>query len=241
MPLVTYLPSPQKWSVKYGFVLDMPLQIFPDSVQTVLIDMDGTLIDHFQALYRCYKKVAQELDEVVPSPELVKRSVGGSMPVTIRKFFSEEKIEEAKNIWTEHFEKIHLEDVVLMKGAKELLDTLARRKIKAAIFTNKTGRHTRNICQNLGLADQLELILGVGDTPYRKPQRELSQIALDKLDTDAKHTIMIGDSPFDIETARNVGMASFCVPTGSHTQEELEAAGADKIFPNLQEIANWLA
>ena len=77
-----------------------------------------------------------------------------------------------------------------------------------------------------------------GDTPYRKPQVELSRIVLDRLGVAAEATIMIGDSPFDIEAASCVGMTSFCVPTGSHSLQELEEAGADRIFESLQAVAD---
>ncbi len=218
----------------------MSLRNDPNQLQSVLIDMDGTLVDHFQALYRCYRYASEQLGNEPPSHELVKRSVGGSMPVTIRKFFPEEQVEEAIRLWSEHFDEIHLEDVILLRGAKELLDVLQRREIKTAVFTNKSGEHTRNICRNLGLEDYFEFALGAGDTPYRKPQRELSELALQRLGTKAENTILVGDSPFDIEAASIVNMTSFCVPTGSHTREELAEAGADRIFDSLQEIADWI-
>jgi len=211
-----------------------------EAPRAVLLDMDGTLVDHFEALYRCYKFVAEKLDQKAPSQDEVRRGVGGSMPVTIRKFFPENVISEAIHLWRAHFDEIHLENVILLDGAMALLQTLHRNNIKTAVFTNKIGQHSRNICDDQGLSPYLAETLGAEDTEYRKPQPEFSRHILEKLGTSSSETIMIGDSPFDIEAAHCVGMTAFCVPTGSHSVEELESAGADYIFSSLREINDGL-
>jgi phosphoglycolate phosphatase len=206
--------------------------------EAVLLDMDGTLVDHFETICRCYQYAAEEMGKTPPTYDQVKREVGGSMPVTIRKFFSEYELEEAKKHWNQRFDEIHLEGVILLKGARELLQALDKKGIQAAVFTNKTGSHSRNIIDSLGLTDSFTLVLGAEDTPYRKPQVELSQIVLERLGVNASGAILIGDSPFDIQSAHCVGMTSFCVPTGSHSVQELKEARADHIFESLQEIAD---
>ena len=206
--------------------------------EAVLLDMDGTLVDHFETICRCYQYAAEEMGKTPPTYDQVKREVGGSMPVTIRKFFSEDELEEAKKHWNQRFDEIHLEGVILLKGARELLQALDKKGIQAAVFTNKTGSHSRNIIDSLGLTDPFTLVLGAEDTPYRKPQVELSQIVLERLGVNASDAILIGDSPFDIQSAHCVGMTSFCVPTGSHSVQELKEARADHIFESLQEIAD---
>lgn len=222
-----------------------PTPLFPMSAHTqihdpaaVLFDMDGTLVDHFETIYRCYKYVAAKLGKVPPSYDAVKRGVGGSMPVTIRKFFEESELEEAMNLWNEKFEAIHLEGVILLPGARELIQAVTMRGIKAAVFTNKSGHHTRRIIDSLGLSDSFAVVIGANDTRYRKPDPELSKIALERLEVEPGEAILVGDSPFDIESAHCVGMTSYCVPTGSHSTQELLEAGADCVFESLQEIAD---
>jgi len=205
------------------------------------IDLDGTLIDHFDALYRCYAEITRALGEPSPSAEAVRRNVGGSMPVTIRRFFPEHKVERATELWRETFERIHLENVVLMPGAHELLDALSAKGLQAAVFTNKIGRHSRNIIEMLELTPRLSFVMGAEDTPYRKPEADFSHLALDKLGIPGGQALMIGDSPFDIEAGRCVGMTTLTVPTGSHTREELEAEGADHVFDDLHQVADWIA
>lgn len=202
--------------------------------------MDGTLVDHIATITRCFQYATSQLGFPEPSSEVVKRSIGGSMPVTIKKFLPPEKIEEGKRLWSKYFEEIHLEGVVVLTGAQALLDCCQRSGRKAAIFTNKTGRHTRAILENEALMAKIDFVLGAEDTPHRKPDPEFSRIALESMQLPAEEVAIIGDSPFDIQAAQAVGMTALCVTTGSHTADELLEAGADKVFASLQDIAAWL-
>ncbi len=216
-----------------------PLMPKNTDLQAVLFDMDGTLVDHFETIYRCYKYASEKLGKVAPTYDTVKRAVGGSMPVTISKFFEHTELNSAMTFWREKFEEIHLEGVVLLPGARELIEAVIQQGIKAAVFTNKSGIHTRNIIESLGMSDSFSLILGAHDTEFRKPDLELSRIALERLSVKPDQAMLIGDSPFDIKSAHCIGMTSFCVSTGSHSFQELADAGADKVFESLQEIADF--
>ena len=207
-----------------------------DGISTILFDMDGTLVDHFETIFRCYAYAAQALGKQPPTYDEVKRAVGGSMPITIRTFFDEKSLESAKVHWLKRFDEIHLEGVNVLDGARELIEELGNRGYRLAVFTNKNGKHTRNIIRSLGLYDAFSLILGAEDTEFRKPQPELSIHALNQLGAEPGEALLIGDSPFDIESAKSVGMRSYCVATGSHSKEELKAANADAVFDGLPEL-----
>ncbi len=222
--------------MQHALVNQFPNQASLTGISTLLFDMDGTLVDHFETIFRCYEYAAKALGKTPPTYDEVKRAVGGSMPVTIKSFFDEDSVEEAKKHWTKRFDEIHLEGVRLLDGARELIEELGRRNFKLAVFTNKSGDPTRNIMRSLELHESFSLILGAGDTEFRKPQPELSKYALQQLNSCSSESILIGDSPFDIESAKCVGMKSFCVATGSHSKEELVAANADCVFDGLPEL-----
>lgn len=206
------------------------------AARAVWFDLDGTLIDHFATLFRCYQYALGHLGIEVPPPEVVRRSVGGSMEVTMRHFVDEARLAEAARLWREHLAQIYLEDVTLLPGARELVEALHRRGVKLGVLTNKIGEYSRGIMRHLGFEPLLDVVLGANDTPYRKPQREFSALALARFNTTAGETCLVGDSPFDIEAARSVGMRCACVTTGTHTAAELSAAGADAVYENLTKL-----
>jgi HAD superfamily hydrolase (TIGR01509 family) len=214
-------------------MLPVSAKASPPRVRAVLFDLDGTLIDHFETLFRCYEHTLTALGRPVPTREQVRRSVGGSMEVTMRKFVDEAQVAEAAQLWRARLAEIYLDDVTLLPGGGELVRALHARGIKVGVLTNKLGETSRGIMRHLGLEPWLDLVLGATDTPHRKPQREFSAIALERIGASAAETVLVGDSPYDIEAAHVIGMRCVCVCTGTHTAEELRAAGVDAVYDNL--------
>ena len=79
-------------------------------------------------------------------------------------------------------------------------------------------------------------IFGALDTPWLKPQREFTDHVLKTLGGEPATTLLIGDSPWDVEAARRGGFPGWTVTTGTHNAAELKAAGAEKIFDGLPAI-----
>jgi len=208
-----------------------------NSPQGVLFDLDGTLIDHFNVLYRCYEHTLGELGRPIPDFETVRRSVGGSMEVTMGHYVEEDQLQEAAGIWRRHFDKIFLDDVTVLPGARELVEELSKRGYRQAVFTNKIGDQSRRIITHLGLDSMIEFVLGANDTPHRKPQTAFSREVLARFSVEDSRIVFIGDSPFDIQAAHCVSRPAYCVTTGTHTEAELREAAADGVFPGMVELA----
>jgi len=205
-------------------------------LETILFDLDGTLIDHFNAIYRCFQHTLKKLELPQLSYEEVKRLVGGSLNDTLRNLAGDELFPRALKTYRAYFEEIQLEDLHVFPGVEWLLPELKSKGFQLAVFTNKKGEAARAICKHLRFTDHVEQVFGAVDTPYFKPQPEFSQHVLDELGAKPETTCLIGDSPWDVEAAKAVGMTSLCVTTGTHSRAELAEAGADKIFKNFFEL-----
>jgi phosphoglycolate phosphatase-like HAD superfamily hydrolase len=201
--------------------------------QTFLLDLDGTLIDHFAAIHRAYGHTMRELGRPLPTLEQVRAAVGGGLDTAIRRFVPESELAQAMRIYREYWDATMLDDVVLLPGARELLEALRARGARAGVLTNKLGTSSRRICQHLGLAPLLGAVVGAQDTAWLKPQPEITDHTLALLGASREGALMVGDSPFDIDTGHNAGLPSWCVTTGTHNAQELRAAGADAIFASL--------
>jgi phosphoglycolate phosphatase-like HAD superfamily hydrolase len=207
---------------------------------TILFDLDGTLVDAFTTIHRSYVHTLPLFGRPVPTMAEVRRAVGGGLERAMGHFLPPELIADAMKVHLAYSQQILLEDVTLMPGAAELLRTLHARGVKLAVHTNKQGDASRRICIHLGVAPFLQGICGAGDTPWLKPRREFTDYVLRALGADAATTLLVGDSPFDVETARVAGFPCWCVTTGTHDEAQLRAAGAEKIFPDLASLAAQL-
>ncbi|MBI2813220.1 MAG: HAD family hydrolase [Opitutae bacterium] len=201
--------------------------------RTVLFDLDGTLIDHFSAIHRCHVHALRRLGLPEPTLAAVRAAVGGGLDEAIARLAGPEHVAAVLPHFTEHWNATNLDDVTLLPGARELLVQLAGAGVRCAVLTNKRGPAARQVCTHLGLDPLLAGVFGVTDTPWIKPDARFTQHALALLGSEAATTALIGDSPYDMATAQNAGLAFYGVTTGTHTAEELRAAGATEIFADL--------
>lgn len=205
--------------------------------RTVLLDLDGTLVDAFPTIHRAYCHTLPQFGRPAPTAAEVRRAVGGGLENAMGHFLPADQIAAACRIHVAYSETILLEDPVLYSGGRELVTELRTRGVKTGVLTNKIGDHARAILAHLGLGPQFDLILGARDCPWRKPATEFTTEALRRLGADVATTCLIGDSPFDLATAANAGLPCFCVTTGTHDEAQLRAAGATAIHRDLRTLA----
>src|SRR5688572_10581455 len=200
---------------------------------TILLDLDGTIVDAFTTIHRSYAYILPQLGLPAPTMEQVRRAVGGGLENAMRHFVPETLIADAVRRHVEHTTSILLEDVTLLPGTLELLRAQQAAGATLAVFTNKRGEHARKICEHLGITPFLRGVFGAGDTAWLKPQPEFAAHVLSMLGADRATTILVGDSPFDVKAAHNGGFACWCVTTGTHDAAQLRAAGAEAVYPDL--------
>ena len=204
--------------------------------QTVLFDLDGTLIDHFAAIHRCHSHTLKQLGLPAPSMDEVRRAVGGGLEVAIQRLLGPNHLhlfERALPMYREYWAKNMLYGVALLPGARELLEALKARDVQCAIFTNKHGPSARTLMEHLGVGPLLDGVFGALDTPWLKPLPEFTEHALRTLGGTPATSCLVGDSPYDVEAALNGGIHCVCVTTGTHHEAELRAAGATCVCADL--------
>jgi phosphoglycolate phosphatase len=207
---------------------------------TFFFDLDGTLVDHFAAIHRAHVHTMRQLGLPPPTLAQVRAAVGAGLDTAIARLAGPENVAAALPIYRPYWDATMLDDVTLLPGARELLQSLHARGATLAILTNKHGPSSRLICEHLGLAPFLSGNFGATDTPWFKPQREFSDYALAKLGVPAATALLVGDSIYDAQTGKSSGFPCWCVTTGTHDAAELTTAGADKVFPDLFAVAREL-
>jgi len=205
--------------------------------RTVLFDLDGTLIEHLPAIHRCYAHTLPKLGLPAPTYEQVKSAIGGGLSRAMRKFVPAERVEEALAIYRPYWDETMLDDVALMPGGREILESLREAGAVASVFTNKMGSSARLICDHLGVSDLLADVVGADDTQWLKPELAFTEWALARLGVRAGEACMVGDSPFDVAAAVNSGMGFVGVTTGTHSESDLRAAGATEVWADLPMVA----
>jgi phosphoglycolate phosphatase len=206
--------------------------------RNVLFDLDGTLIEHLPAIHRCYVHTMPLLGCPAPTYAQVRAAIGGGLARAMGKLVPADRVDEALAIYLPYWDATMLDDVTLMPGGREILETLKARGVVASVFTNKHGPSGRRICEYLGVAELLADVVGASDTAWLKPELAFTEWALARLGVEtAGDACLVGDSPFDVQAALNAGMGFVGVTTGTHSEAELRAAGARDVYADLPEVA----
>ena len=220
------------------------MQFDATKIKTVLFDLDGTLIDNFTAIHRCYSDVAKSLGLVPKTLAEIRAAVGGSITLTMSRLIGDELAPEGVARFRKHFPDVMFEGVFVLPGVKEILKNLRAREIRTAVFTNKDHDATGALLAHLGLSALVDAAFGTGTEkmPWRKPQKEYSEAVLAAMNSAPAETLMVGDSPFDIQAAEAVQMPVACVATGTHQAETLRPAMPDPalIFDDMSQLGNAL-
>jgi len=200
---------------------------------TILLDLDGTLVDAFTTIHRAYCHTLPLFGKPPPTLAQVRQAIGGGLRDAMRHFLPEEMIDAALPLHRAFTQKILLEDLRPMPGAQELVHDLHARGHQLAVYTNKDSATSRRVCAHLQLTPLLAGIYAAGDTPWLKPAPELAAHVLAELGASPATTLLVGDSPFDIQAAQNGGFPCWAVTTGTHDAAALRNAGAQRIFDGL--------
>lgn len=190
-------------------------------------------MDHLPAIHRSYAHALPQLGLPAPTYQQVKRAIGGGLENAMLNFVPSSRLDEALSHYRPFWDATMLTGAEPMPGALALLEKLQVRGVACAVFTNKFGVSAREVCAHLGFTPHLRAVFGAKDTPWLKPAPEFTAHALKALGADATTTCLVGDSPWDVQAAKNAGFPCFGVTTGTHTAEELLAAGAEAIYDDL--------
>lgn len=210
--------------------------------KAALFDLDGTLVDNYAAIHKCLEVSFNKFGVPSPSFRDVYKAVGGSILITIQKLLPEQKQNLAESIgdyYLKVFPDYLFYGLEPMPYARDILRALRARGFKLACFTNKQQDGAETILQNLGMAGDLDAIIGTSLKSPRKPSKEFSQAALDRLCVSAAECVGVGDSKYDYMAAEAVGMPSAIVATGADSSSWL-AENCPKslgVFENLKDLS----
>lgn len=210
-------------------------------MKTILFDLDGTLIDQFSAIHKSVNHVQRHLGLKESSFSTVKKAVGGSIRLTLKRLFDDAELETLLPLFKAHFETIMMDEVFVLPGVIQFLEFLKADGAQLAVLTNKIGSHARSTLKHLKINHYFDCTLGAEDTPYRKPSPQFTEHILKSLNANISETCLIGDSPFDWETGVAVDMPVYLVATGTHSVEDLkQCTDSDFIYSDIYALADGL-
>ena len=212
----------------------------PSGLDTVLLDVDGTLIDSTYQHTLAWHRAFADHDLTIPMWRLHRAiGLGGDRLVAaVAGNEVESRFGDAlRDGWKEQYGEL-LPEVGAFDRATELITELHRRGWLLGLASSGKPDHTRVAIDLLGGDGPLGGWTSADDAEDSKPAPDILQAALDQVGGHA--AICVGDSTYDVQAAAAAGWKCICLRTGGFGVAELYDAGAAQVFADVAELLDKL-
>jgi len=212
-------------------------------VIAALLDVDGTLVDtnyqHALAWYRAFRDCGLTLPVW-----RIHRHIGMGGDQIVQALcgarFDDEHGDDVRAAEGAHYREM-IGEVQPMQGARELLEDLHAGGHTLVLASSAKPEEVDHYLDLLDARELADAWTTAGDVEATKPAPDLVRSALDRVDVPPGEAVLVGDSPWDVESAKRAGVTTVAVMTGGFSREELLGAGAVAVFGSVGELRGTFA
>ena len=217
--------------------------ITPAPLTTVLLDLDGTLLDSAPGILACYRLMLQELGHT-PDPtqdltHVIGPPIATIMPQVLA-HYGETRTDLALATYRRHYAETGVHGATPYDGIPEMLETLAAAGLRLHVATAKRVDYARTMLGHLGLARHFQSIDGALPGGGLDTKTELIAHILREHDIDPTQAAMAGDRRYDITGAQANHLRAYAVLWGYGTEQELQSAAPDALAQTPAHLATLL-
>ncbi len=173
----------------------------PRPPSAVLFDMDGVLVDTFDAWVAVLDECRERRGMPALGPGPVRACWGQGINADCETLFPGERPAILAREYDEGFER-HLARVRAEDGIRETVRALRAAGLSTAVVTNSPVALARRILRLLDLEDGFNAIAGGDEVPRGKPDPDLVSLALDRLGCAPRLAVLVGDTMLDVAASR---------------------------------------
>lgn len=197
------------------------------SFDVVIFDWDGTLVDSVDHIAASLEQAAEDLGYPQRTREELRHIVGLGMQEALEHLYpgiSQREITELREVYARYFFSRDTTRDDLFPGIDTVLDRLRGEKRRMAVATGKSRPGLDRGLVSSSLGPYFELTRCANETASKPDPLMLRQI-LEATGVTAARAVMVGDTIYDMEMARRLGMPAIGVTWGVHSRDQLGEHG----------------
>ena len=206
-----------------------------------IFDCDGTLVDSEANIGAAMEMCFTEAGLIAPTRAATRRVVGLNLREAMAVLHPEGNgsthvaLADSYKLCFQRLRAAGGVEEPLFEGVVDMLDTLATDGWRLGVATGKSDRGLALVLAAHGLTDRF-VTLQTADRHPSKPHPAMIEAAMAEAGAAPEHTVMIGDTSYDIRMARAAGVRAIGVAWGYHAPHELIAAGAHAVARETFEL-----
>jgi len=217
-------------------------------VKAVIFDIDGTLVDSFEAYYKVFNEGISDFYLSPISRDILRGYLakGLGLREILQRVFDAPIDDATYKICREkilnRFKQAEIEDVRSFSGTEELFRYLKENGIKIGIATGRTSSSEDEWLRfkRFGLDGYVSAIVTSQEVENRKPAPDVIIECAKRMDIPLKSCIVVGDTESDIVAAKSVGAIAVGVTTGHEVKDALLRAGPAIVLENVNDLLTFL-
>ena len=209
--------------------------------KAILFDLDGTLTDSGEGIMKCAKLALDHYGIAVPNFEDLRVFVGPPLVDSFVRFgVPAEEANNAVTIYRSRYLTVGKFENFPYPGIEALLQKLKADGHSLYVATSKPESTSIEILEHFGLAGYFDIICGATMDTSRNSKAKVIAYLLSQTGR-AEHTVMVGDTAFDVIGARAHGIPTVGVSWGYGKVSDMEEAGAAAIAHTMDELYAYLS
>lgn len=211
-------------------------------IKLVVFDWDGTLMDSEAQIVDCMQAAISDLGLAVRSAEQVKDIIGLGLPEAVLGLYPDATPELVTALSARY--RFHWlacdQPSRLFTGVEETLHALKAAGFYLAVATGKGRKGLDKVLRETGLAVLFDSTRCADET-RSKPHPEMLQQIMQTLAVEPAQTLMIGDTEYDMQLARNARAHPVAVSYGVHERSRLQLHNPLTCLDRMSDLNPWLA
>lgn len=213
------------------------------AIQTVIFDLDGTLLYSLEDLKDSVNFVMKKHGFREYTIDEVREAIGNGVRLLMERILPKDidknLFEECLSEFKQNYSKNMYNKTKPYDGVLDMLKTLRKDGYKIAVLSNKFDSAVKELSSKY-FGELVDLAVGQKEGVKEKPSPLGIQEIAKELDTDVETCIMVGDSEVDIQTANNAGIDCISVTWGYKNIDFLYDNGATKLVYAPKDILELL-
>lgn len=206
-----------------------------------IFDWDGTLSNSTPKIVRSMQRAADEVGLPVPNDEAVKNIIGLGLPEATHVLFPDieaSELERLRASYAKHYLNDPEKDSPFFPGVLDTLHSLRDQGHKLAVATGKSRRGLDRVLQSLKL-EKFFHGSRCADETVSKPHPMMLLQLLEEFGERAQESVMVGDTEYDMDMARQASMPRIAVSYGAHHIDRLRPFEPEVCLDHFPHILKW--